>query len=330
MADGSDDKISKIARYYLFYGPNEYMLKRRVTSLVKTVIPEGGEAFDLDRFDGKRCDVAVLLNGISTPPVMSPLRVVLLENADKLPAKKQALLNDSLEKIPEYSVLAMTAEKADRRSKLFKNLLSKKKKIAYDFGEFSPAEAAGLAVKFAAEREKKLDPELADVIVGLYGTDLYRLESEIEKLALLIGDREEIEKKDLAFSAGFSRVETAYDLPELAVSGKIKEALELCGRALSSGISEMQILYLFKGYLNRLNAACNMKGYKDLIGTYRIPPGAARQIFTQSKKMKPSAILNCLSFVFRAEYSLKSARFSPKRIAEFLVVAVYLVCGGNK
>jgi DNA polymerase-3 subunit delta len=329
VATDGDDKIKKIARFYLFYGPNEYMLKKRVASLIKTVIPEGGEAFDLDRFDGKRCDLADLLNGVSTPPVMSPLRVVVLENVDKLPTKKQALLNDSLEKIPDYSVLAMTAEKADRRSKMFKNLLSKKK-IAFKFGEFSPAESAGLAVKFALERGKNLDPELADVIIGLYGYDLYGLENEIEKLALLIGDREEIEKKDLAFSTGFSHVETAYDLPELAIGGKIKEALELCGRALSSGINEMQILYLFKGYLNRLNAACNLKEYKDLMRIYRIPPGAARQIFAQSRKVKPSAILNCLGFIFRAEYALKSARFPSKRVAEILVVAIYLACGGNK
>jgi len=326
----NSEKIKRIARYYLFYGPNEYMLKKKLWSLIKTALPSGGEAFDLDRFDGKRCDSAGLLNSLSTPPAFSPLRVILLENTEKLPAKTQSLLFDFLEKIPEYSVLAMVAETADRRSKLFKYLLGEKKKFALKFDKLQYPEAVKLVVKTAAERDKKLDLNLADTIVGIYGTDPYRLENEIEKLVLLAGEKPEIEKKDLAFSSGFSKIETAYELPELIFDGKIKDALELCGRALASGISEMQILYLFKNHLDRLNAACNLKGYKELMSSYRIPYFAASKVFTQSKRLRQSAITSCISYIFKAEYAIKSARFPSKSVIELMIVAIYLASGGNK
>lgn len=325
-----EDTKKKIARYYLFFGPNSFKLNERVSSLIRAVISSGGEAFDLDRFDGRRCDIADLLNSFSTPPVLSPLRVVVLNEVDRMPSKKQTMLCEFLPRIPEYSVLAMTAAKADKRSKLFKKLLAEKKKHSFEYREFTDAEAMGLITKFAADRDKIIGSQIADIMIGLFGTDPYRLENEVEKLALSVGDKKEIEKKDLAFISGFTKAETAFDLLELTLGGHIKEALELCGRALASGISEMQILYIFKNHLTRLNAACNSKELKELMSTYRLPYPVARQIQAEARKMRPEAILNGLSYIFRAEYSLKSARFPSSYIIELLVESLYLTVAGNK
>ncbi len=130
---GKEDTIKKVARYYLFFGANNYKLDEKISSLIKTVIPTGAVAFDLDRFDGKRCDIADLLNSLSTPPVLSPLRVVVLNDVDRMPSKRQTVLCEFLPRIPEYSVLAMTAAKADKRSKLFKKLLIEKKKYSFEY-----------------------------------------------------------------------------------------------------------------------------------------------------------------------------------------------------
>ncbi len=325
-----EDTIKKIARFYLFFGPNNYRLDEKISSLIKAVIPAGAKAFDLDRFDGKRCDVADLLNSLSTPPVMSPLRVVVLNDVDRMPSKKQTVLCEFLPGIPEYSVLAMTAAKADKRSKLFKKLLAEKKKHSFEYGVLTETEALGLIAKFAADRDKIIGSRIAETMIGLFGTDPYRLENEVEKLALSVGDKREIEKKDLAFMSGFTKAETAYDLLELTFGGQIKEALELCGRALASGMSEMQILYMFKTHLAGLNAAYNSKEIKTLMSTYRIPYPVARRFQAESRKMRPEAILNGLSHIFRAEYSLKSARFPSGYIIELLVESLYLAVAGNK
>ncbi len=325
-----EDTIKKIARYYLFFGPNNYRLDEKISSLIQAVIPAGGKAFDLDRFDGKRCDVADLLNSLSTPPVMSPLRVVVLNNVDRMPSKKQTVLCEFLPGIPEYSVLAMTAAKADKRSKLFRKLLAEKKKHSFEYGVLTEAEALGLIAKFAADRDKIIGSRIAEMMVGLFGTDPYRLENEVEKLALSVGDKREIEKKDLAFVSGFAKAETAYDLLELTFGGYIKEALELCGRALASGMSEMQILYMYMTHLIGLNAAYNSKEIKTLMSTYRIPYPVARRLQAEARKIQPEAILNGLSHIFRAEYSLKSARFPSGYVIELLVESLYLAVAGNK
>ncbi|UCC80515.1 MAG: DNA polymerase III subunit delta [Candidatus Zixiibacteriota bacterium] len=326
---GDKNIIDKIRRFYLFYGTNEYKLDERVSALVKAVIPEGSEIFDLDRFEGRRCDVPELINSVSTPPVMSPLRIVLLSNTEKLPASGQKMLSEFLDKIPEYSVLAMTASRADKRSGLFKKLLALDKKQSFKYGEFTSSEAAKLVVGFAARRGKKIDLRVADMLVSIFGIDPYRLENEVEKLALYTGDEAEIGKKDLAFSAGFARIETPYDLPDLIFSGQLAAALELTSRALMSGISEMQILYILKNHLFRLCVSYNHHDIKEVMRLGQMPFYAARTVMAQSGKITPKAAFRGLADIFRAEYSLKSARFRPDVVIESLVMKLFLEIAGN-
>ena len=300
-----------------------------MSSLVKAVIPEGGEVFDLDRFEGRRCDVPALINSISTPPVMSPLRIILLSDTEKMPAGGQKMLGEFLDKIPEYSVLTMTATKSDRRSALFKKLLALDKKQSFNYGDFTSAEASKLAVDFGAKRGKKIDLRVADMLVSIFGIDPYRLENEVEKLALYTGEGSEIEKKDLAFSAGFTKIETPYDLPDLIFSGQLSAALELTARALISGISEMQLLYILKNHLSRLCVSYNSHDIKVVMKEGRMPFYAAKLVMAQSKKIRPEAVFRGLSDIFRAEYSLKSARFKPDIVIESLVVKLFFETAGN-
>jgi len=326
----TEEIIKKIKRYYLFYGNNDFKRKERIKSLIKTVIPPGGEAFDLDQFDAKGCDVHAVINSLSTPPAMSRLRVVILTNTEKLSPNNQKTLNNFLEKIPAYSVLTMTAVKTDKRSPLFKFLHTKEKSHTYAQDDYSNAELIELVRKFAFDREKDLSPNIAAMIVDIYGTEPFRLENEVEKIAIFSGDRKEIEKKDLAFSAGFTKVETAYDLADFIIEGKLNNALTLTNKALVSGINEMQLIFLLKNHFTKLNTAINSNDIKTLMSKIRVPSFVARKIITQSKKIGPKAILAGLKNIFQAEYSIKSARFKSETIMELLVTKLIFEVAGNK
>jgi DNA polymerase III subunit delta len=321
--------LAKFQRYYLFYGPNSYKLDERVKSLTKALIDPGSEAFDLDRFDGDRVDISNVINAASTPPVISQIRVVILTNVEKLSAQPQTRLEAFLTKIPEYSVLGMTAVKIDKRSKLFKKLAAEEKVHTFVFDLFKPTEAAGLVVKFADDRHKKISTYVANAIVEIFGTDPYRLENEVEKLTLFVGDKPEIEKSDLAFASGFSKIETAYDLPDLILRGKPEQALELSRTALASGISEMQLLWILKNHLLRLNSAYVIGNAKGLMSALHMPFAPAQELLRTSKITSQDAVAKGLTFVFRAEYALKSARFPTEVIIELLIASLYIIFKGN-
>jgi DNA polymerase III subunit delta len=321
--------LSKFKRYYLFYGPNAFKLDERVRSLGQALIEPGSEAFDLDHFDGDRADISNVINAASTPPVISLLRVVILTSAEKLSAQSLNRLEAFLPKIPDYSVLAMTAIKIDKRIKLFKNLAAQDKVHTFYFDLFSSSEAADLVVKFAAARAKRMSTYVANAVVETFGTDPYRLENEVEKLALYVGEKPEIEKSDLAFASGFNKIETAYDLPNLIFAGKPEQALELARTALASGISEIQLLWILKNHLIRLNGAHAIGNPRGMMSELRMPFGAAQELLRISKNISQDDIAKGLTFIFRAEYALKSARFPTEVIIELLISTLYLTFKGN-
>jgi DNA polymerase-3 subunit delta len=184
-------------------------------------------------------------------------------------------------------------------------------------------------IEFAAKRGKKINLQIADMLVAIFGTDPYRLENEVEKLALYTGERENIEKKDLAFSAGFTKIETPYDLPDLIITGQLAVALELTSRALMSGISEMQLLYILKNHFSRLCVSYNSNDIKEVMARGKMPFFAAKIIRGQSRKLRPEAVLEGLSEIFRAEYALKSARLRSDIVIESLVMKLFFHVVGN-
>jgi DNA polymerase-3 subunit delta len=350
-----DDIIKQIKRYYLFYGPNDYRLAERVTSLVKAVIEPGSEAFDLDRFDGKTHQAPDIVNALSTPPVISPLRTVILANADYLSASGQLFLESILDKIPNYSVLAMTVHdhKIDKRSKLFKRLaavekgpeIPSAKAQTFFYSSYGPGEAMGMVTLFATERNKTISADTNAAIVEMFGTDPYRLKNEVEKLALFVGEKANIEKKDLAFASGFDRVETPDELPGMILDGRIGRALEFTRQAIASGISEFQILFILRNYLTALNLAMSAKSQSQLIGLLAKRPVLVRpkpdedymvavrrrtqEFYSHSRNINQAAVAKGLTYLFRAEYSLKSARFASEGVIEHLIVTLYLTFRGN-
>lgn len=329
MSPLDKSQLAKFKRYYLFYGPNDFKLDERVKSLIATVIEPGADAFDLDRFAANHIDISNVINAASTPPIMSSLRVVILTNIEKLSAGALKRLEAFLPKIPPYAVLAMTASKIDKRIKFYKQLAAQDKVHSYFFDLPKPGEAAGLVAEFASSRGKKVSSYIANAIVETFGADPYRLENEVEKLSLYVGDKPEIEKTDLAFASGFTHVETPYDLPELIVSGKPEQALELARAALASNVSEMHLLWILKNYLLRCNTAHALGNPKAIMSALKVPYGVAQGILTSARRVSQESIIKGLTYIFRAEYSLKSARFPSEVVIELLITALSLTFKGN-
>jgi DNA polymerase-3 subunit delta len=329
MSPLDNSQLAKFKRYYLFYGPNAYKLDERVKSLITTAVEPGAEAFDLDRFTANHIDISNVINAASTPPVISSLRVVILTNIEKLTASALKRLEAFLPKIPPYAVLAMTASKIDKRIKFYKQLASQDKVHSYFFDLPNPADAARLVAEFASSRGKKVSPYIADAVVEMFGADPYRLENEVEKLSLYVGDKPEIEKTDLAFASGFTHVETPYDLPELIMTGKPEQALELARAALASNVSEMHLLWILKNFLLRYNAAHALGNPKAIMSALHVSYGIAQGILTGARRVSQQAITQGLTYIFRAEYSLKSARFPSEVVIDLLIMALSLTFKGN-
>jgi DNA polymerase III delta subunit len=91
----------------------------------------------------------------------------------------------------------------------------------------------------------------------------------------------------------------------------------------------MQMLYILKNHVMALNSARKAGSIKGLMSMHRMPLEPAKQILAAASKLSQESINKGLTAIFRAEYSLKSARFPSETVMELLVMTLYLVLKGN-
>lgn len=299
--------LAKIKRYYLFFGPEEYLKTKRIKSLISAVVEKGFEDFDCSYFEGRGLDAIALVNTASSPPLGSPLRVVVLRNLDKVSPKGLKLIERFIGSIPDYTTLIMTSEKIDRRKKIFKTLYEDSK-ACVKFGQPTPRKA----VEFVAETAKQLDaritPEASSYLVETIGPDIGRLEQELTKLALYVGPEDTIQKADVALMCGAGSAGTVFDLPQKITSGDTQSAFVLLNSLLLAKQSEGRILFRIKDYFLKLNTvkALDMSPWV-LTKRFGMLEKTAENICQTAKRLSERCIINCLHHTYECEIGLKSA-----------------------
>ena len=297
--------ISKISRYYLFFGSDEYSKTKKMKSLVSSVIERGFEEFDYDVFEGRGLDAPLLVNTASSPPFGSPLRIVVLRNLEKVSPKGLKLIEKFIGVIPNTTTLIMTVQKADKRKPIFKALFAKKNACA-EFAEPTPALAVKHILETAHETDIKITSDAAAYLVETTGCDIGQLEQELNKLTLYAGLGETIKKEDIALVSGAGVIGTVSDLPEKITAGDTAGALSLLHNLMLTKQSEGKILYRLKDYFLNLNMVKVTNAQSWTLAKYGYLKNTADTLIRAANKLSFNCITNCLHCIYESEINLKS------------------------
>jgi len=310
---------SKISRYYLFFGSDEYSMVNRVKSLVKVAIERGFEDFDYDVFDGRNFDIAQLINTASTPPFGSPLRVVHLRNLEKLSPKSLDLLDRFMPKIPERTTLVMTCKKVDKRKKFFKSLFAREENCV-GFEDPPPEKAVAILKKKATELGFDISDKTLNYLVETVGCNLGILEQEMVKLSLFGGPDSVIKDSDIALMIGAGASGTIADLPARIAVGDTGGALRLLSELMLSRESEGTILFRIKDYFLKMNAARASNANAWAVARdYHMLTASAEPLVRAARKLASGRLVNCLKYIYEAEIELKSAGLKKEIVLLALV-----------
>jgi DNA polymerase-3 subunit delta len=302
--------VTKVKRFYLFHGEDDYTKLKKVKDMVNSFVDKGFEAFDYSQYEGRGLDAAEVINAVSSPPFGSPLRVVVLRNFEKVTPKNQEMIVKFLDQIPEYASLVMTCGKLDgndKKKKVFKALLTPKGN-SHEFKAPTPESAAAFIKEIAKEQGYVIAPEAIDYLIETVGCEIGILEQELGKVAIFVGEGKTITEADVASLIGAGTLGTVFDLPVKAAEGDIAGALKLLRKLLLTKESEGTILYRIKDFFLKLNAAkiANTNAW-GLARKYHLTIKAAESYVRIAPKVSFAAIINCLHHIYESEISLKSA-----------------------
>lgn len=221
----TDWKQKKYEPIYWLEGEENFFIDQLVHFAEHKILTESEEGFNLTIFYGKDADWAEVVNACRRYPVFADKQVVILKEAqqmrdlDKLEAYIENPVPSTL------FIVAHKEKKLDGRSKLsrvLKNravLLSTKKLYENQLPDW----ASNLVQKLGYSISQKA----VMLLVQHIGNDLSRINNEVQKLLLNIGDRKSITEEDIERYVGISKEYNVFELQDAMQKKDLEKAIRI-------------------------------------------------------------------------------------------------------
>jgi DNA polymerase-3 subunit delta len=214
----SDLDRKSIAGLYLLIGPEYYIMEEMAGRIVASIVPEDLRSFNLTVSYGAEIDIEAFTGAARSYPFMADKRVLVLKELERLRGSWKGLINYCKDPAPS-TVLIMLFDPFDesgRRSKQprdFKKLEAciKAKGQILVFDKLADDDLNRWIVQKAKRMDLPLDAGMADLIVRSVGDNLFDIQNELEKLAIVF-EGESIGRKDLEAVIGGYRVDALFEL----------------------------------------------------------------------------------------------------------------------
>jgi DNA polymerase-3 subunit delta len=182
------------------------------------------------RFDGKTIDLPTVLDELRTLAFLAERKVVVVDEADKFVTDHREELEKYLADPNPNGVLVLICDSWRKGTKLDKLIAQIGKVFAAE--AMTSRDLVPWLIEQAHAMGKELSQACTNDLVAVVGTESGRLINELEKLAMFVGDRKNINSPDIAEICGPTAEESVFQITDLMTEGKSKEAMQVFKRVL--------------------------------------------------------------------------------------------------
>ena len=283
------------APLYMLVGDDD-VERSAVAGEFADIVEEGLRAFNVDRLYGGEIKVDDLVDATATLPMMSPRRVVVVLEAEKLliPKRESKAADEELERLaaffadpPPHATTVFVCGVVDKRRTSFKKLIQAAQVV--DCGTIGDPSDADRWVRARASALKiSLDAAAVRALLERTGLDLVRLRAGLERLALYGMGQSTISAEDVrqAVPAG-PEVQADFGIANAISRNDPADALHELQLSLDAGAQPVMVL---------------------------------GQLRLAAEKLPGARLRKAIEAVFRTDLALKSSGGEPRLLLERLVV----------
>ena len=315
----------QIANLYHFTGEENFLKDEAIKKLIEILIPKEQESFNLDIVYASQTKLDQILNLTQTFPVGSSKRLVIVHEVEKLfPVEKEFLL-DHLKSLPDSTCLVLVSGKLDKRATFYKTIKEKIKNTL----EFNPLKDEQLSLWISNRVEsfqKNIDKETIKCLETWVGNSLFDLAHQIGKLVLYVGDRENIEKKDVENVVGVTKTHKSWDLGHRVGERDLAGALEILKSLILYGEKPLTIIFWLTDHWIKLVKAKHFDPWKmgmPLASYLKTWPELTEKFDKQKVNFTKEKLEQGLYLLHQADVDLKTSRMPAPLLLELLI---YKLC----
>ncbi len=315
---------SALKPVYLILSEQDFLVQQALDRLKKRV----GEVADLDfnseTFDGDSASGDAIVAACNTLPFASDHRLVVVKNVDKLPKESaEALVAYAADPAPTC-ILALSGAKLAKNTRLYKavdklgGVLERTQKKGAEFQRG--------VLELVAERNKTMEPQVAQLFISATGEDLRRVSAELDKLVAYIGDRREITRADVEGVVANAAKARLWDFPDALANRDCRRALVLSSKLLGDGESVFALHATALRIIRDLLSARALldRGHgsaAELARAMGRPDWQVKNLVRQARLFTAEELVDILRAAAEAEGKMKTSRDS-RLVFERLIVKV--------
>lgn len=221
----SDWKKKQFKPVYWLEGDEEYIIDKVVHYAEHHLLTQAEAGFNLTIFYGRDADWAQVFNACRRYPMFAERQVVILKEAQHMRDidKLEPYIENPLPST--VFVVAYKEKKVDGRTKLAKllktkaELLSTKKMYDSQLPEWTS--------ELVQSKGYTITQKAVLLLVDHIGNDLSRIDNEIEKLLVNLGDRKHITEDDIEKYVGISKEFNAFELQAAMAAKDLPRAMRI-------------------------------------------------------------------------------------------------------
>ena len=303
---------------FFLFGEDGFRKGEEGRALVDWHLDPSTRDFNFDSLRGSEVSVENLASIIATPPMMAEWRVVLLREMEALTSSSRArdvLLGVAKSPPPGLALVLIATIPKGSSAKIYRDL--KRLTRSVEFPEVDPNDVPGWIVEWAAVKHgRRVTEEAARALAAGVGTDLGVLAQEVQKLASVAEEGEDIGLEAVRKAGTQIPTEDRWVWMDRVGHREFSGALKGLGTLFSQGESGVGLTIGLAGHLIRV-ALARAGGSVALESA--LPPHQkwlVPRLIKQSKAWSLEELEEAILGLRRVDRILKSSTLSDERILE--------------
>lgn len=301
-------KSGKFRNIYVLQGEEPYYIDRLQQLIIDTALTEDQRDFNLTLFYGNNTNVRDVISTCCQYPAFSQYKVVVVREAQlipKLPGHKDDfdIFASYAERPLASTILVICHKGATLKSKPFTDALKANKSgVIFDSNKVKEGrDLEGLIVNYANSLECNIDHKATSMLADHIGTDIARLFSELDKLAMLTDDNNitpELIERNIGISKDFNNFELE-DALSRRDAEKAFRIVDYFERNPKNNPLVVSVAMLFSFFSNVLLAATardkSPEGIMAVVGTRS--QWRARKFIDAARVYDTRSLINIIAFL---------------------------------
>ena len=311
------------ANYFLF-GADPFLIELAVKELTRAMEEASTGQFAAVAQDLDETSVEEFVNTAQSLSMFAPRQLLVVKGAMKLREHQGKRLARYFSNPNPQTValfLAGDLDRDQRKKKIFEILCSGTHVV--ELAPLDSREVTGWLQRQAGARGCKLDPEAIRFLLDLQGTDLGRLQQEVDKALLYAGAETQITLSMVEAVSGFAAGHTLFEFLDAVAARNKARALELVEEIFFTG-KETGLAFWWFGQqlrqwlqLKELAGRTAAAAIGKQVGIYN--PSAAQRMQEQAKRFSRQSLFNALQRLASVDDKVKNSSIDTHFTMELLV-----------